>query len=101
MNKVTVTLIDVEGRVFEAQGLTIVREGWMKYYPFLKPSESLIPMLSRGESVKIEDVNIKVTWSKPSTKITKDSLLRWMESVEIGTESTRARIIETLYRRGI
>ncbi len=100
MNKVTVTLIDVEGRVFEAQGLTIVREGWMKYYPFLKPSESLIPMLSRGESVKIEDVNIRVTWSKPSTKITKDSLLRWMESVEIGTESTRARIIETLYRRG-
>jgi len=100
VNRVKVTLADVRGRVFEAQGLAIVREGWMKYYPFLRPVESLIPMLSQGESVMVEDVSIRVAWSKPSTKITKDSLLKWMESVEIGTESTRARIIETLYRRG-
>ena len=99
IGRVKVALVDRDGRGFEASGLTVVKEGWMKYYPFLKPTENVIPRISE-KSVEIESVTIRVTWSKPSTRITRDSLLKWMENVEIGTESTRARIIETLYRRG-
>ncbi len=99
VSRVKVILVDADGRNFEASGLSIVKEGWMTYYPFLKPQENVIPKLT-DKTVEIEDVKVRITWSKPSIRITKDSLLKWMESVEIGTESTRARIIETLYKRG-
>ena len=100
IERVRVILRDVDGRVYESRGLRVTREGWMRYYPFSKPEEVVVPKLTKGERVDVEGVVTKVTWSKPSTRITKDSLLEWMERVEIGTEATRARIIETLYKRG-
>jgi len=95
-----IVLRDGRGRLYEARGLRVIEEGWLKYYTFLKPEESSIPRLSRGEAVDVEGVTVRITWSKPSTVISKISLLEWMERVGIGTESTRARIIETLYKRG-
>ncbi|MEM1773520.1 MAG: DNA topoisomerase I [Acidilobaceae archaeon] len=92
-------LRDSTGRVYEAYGVRVISEGWLRYYPFLKPRELILPELSRGDTVVIDNVKLIVAWSKPPIGISKISLLKWMESVEIGTESTRARIIETLFKR--
>ncbi len=86
--------------VFQASGQEIVVEGWFKYYPFLAPNESFLPRFIRGEKVPVHNASLRKSYTKPPEKITRIKLLKWMENVGIGTEATRARIIETLFRRG-
>ncbi|MCI4461844.1 MAG: DNA topoisomerase I [Thermogladius sp.] len=88
------------GELFASEGQYLVKKGWLAYYPFYAPAEKRLPHFTRGEAVVLVDVVLKKTTVKPPQRPSKMSILRWMESVEIGTESTRARIIETLFERG-
>jgi len=45
-------------------------------------------------------VKIAIAYTRPEPPYNKATLLKWMESQGIGTEATRAEIIETLYKRG-
>ena len=76
-------------------------KGWLKYYPFLNIDyvEDL-PLIGRGQKLPIVKARIATTYSRYGKFYDKSSLLKWMESVNIGTESTRARIIENLFSRG-
>ncbi len=85
---------------FVLSGQKIVREGWYKYYPFHVPEEKYVPRLGIGEKIRLVKVRIKKTYTRPPEKLSKIKLLRWMENVNIGTEATRARIIEVLFTRG-
>ncbi|MFN3267914.1 MAG: DNA topoisomerase, partial [Zestosphaera sp.] len=78
----------------------LVREGWFRIYNYRKISTPKKFSLRLGEEVPILDVRVVKTFSKPPAAYTKSSLLEWMEKSEIGTEATRAEIIETLFRRG-
>jgi len=86
--------------VFQANGRVVVDEGWFRYYPFLKPDEKYLPRFNIGEKVSVIDAKVRKSYTKPPEKITKIKLLKWMEREGIGTESTRARIIELLFKRG-
>jgi DNA topoisomerase-1 len=96
------TLTDIRGlHKFQATGTTIVKPGWLEIYVFSKPEEKQIPPLAVGELVDVKDVSMKTVWPKPSSApIRKINLVKWMEKVGIGTEATRARIVDTLYKRG-
>ncbi|MCE4604174.1 MAG: DNA topoisomerase I [Aeropyrum sp.] len=96
----TARLVDLVGRPWRAEGVSISRPGWLRYYPYSKPRESYLPEVKPGEVLRVTGVRVSVEWPKPSSRLDRTSILRWMESVNIGTEGTRARIIETLYRRG-
>jgi DNA topoisomerase-1 len=85
---------------FTTTGLSIEYPGWLAYYPFHTPSTREIPRLNRGESLEILNVSIRETFTKPPPRLRKIDILKWMESVGIGTESTRAIIIEKLFDRG-
>ncbi len=91
---------DERGRLYESHGVTVLKEGWFKYYPFLKPGGEPLPDIVEGSVVRVLEVSVNVSWSTPGVRLSKDSLLKWMEEAEIGTEATRARIIEVLYKRG-
>lgn len=100
IERLTAMFTDFKGRRYIAKGIRVIREGWWKYYPFLKPRESLLPQLTPHERVGIVKVGYSTKWVSKQPKLSKTSLLKWMESQGIGTEATRARIIEILYRRG-
>ncbi|QOR95175.1 DNA topoisomerase I [Thermosphaera chiliense] len=85
--------------VFQATGQGIGNLGWYKYYPFHKPSVKALPRFREGEKVRIVEVSVKTAYTRPPQRISKIGMLRWMESVEIGTEATRATIIEKLFER--
>ncbi len=85
--------------VFQATGQGIGDLGWYKYYPFHKPGVKALPRFKEGEKVKVVDVTVKTSYTRPPQRISKIGMLRWMESVEIGTEATRAAIIEKLFER--
>lgn len=84
---------------FRKIGLAIINKGWFKYYPYLEPGERDIPLFSVGEKVAVSRGRVVVNYTKPVNSLRKIDILNWMESVGIGTESTRARIIETLFKR--
>ncbi|MEM1603854.1 MAG: DNA topoisomerase I [Zestosphaera sp.] len=78
----------------------LVRENWLRIYNYKKVSTTKKFFLRLGEEVPILDVRVVKTFSKPPATYTKSSLLEWMEKSGIGTEATRAEIIETLFKRG-
>ncbi len=84
---------------FQASGQKIIIYGWLKYYPFSKPEEKFLPDFTVGEKVNVVKTSVRRTYTKPPEKLSRIKILRWMEHVGIGTEATRARIIEVLFER--
>jgi Topoisomerase IA len=74
----------------------LLRGGWLKIYEYGEVGTLKKFSLRLGEEVPILDVRVVKTFSKPSDAYTKSSLLKWMERSGIGTEATRAEIIEHL-----
>ena len=93
-------LIDKFGRKYSAKGVTVIEEGWYHYYPYLRPKEEELPLLGTGENVRVTKASYRTNWSRNVPDLSRTALLKWMESVNIGTEATRARIIEVLFSRG-
>ena len=56
--------------------------------------------MGEGELVTVETVNLYEKWTQPPHRYNQSSLLELMEKIEIGTKSTRADVISTLYERG-
>jgi DNA topoisomerase-1 len=100
INTVSAVLTDVKARRWEARGLNVAERGWLKYYPFHRFNETQLPTLNRGDRPLVRSVAVKVSWSGPGLRLSRLSLLEWMEANDLGTKGTRARIIETLYKRG-
>lgn len=88
------------GLSFTLTGRRIVSYEWLRVYRFRKVSNVEAPSLRVGEEVKILSVKLVKIYTQRPPPYTKASILKWMESVGIGTEATRAEIIETLVRRG-
>ncbi len=86
--------------MFHGNGRKIVSRGWFKYYIYSAVEEKYLPKFREGEEVLVVDTKIKRTYTKPPEKISKIKILKWMEKEGIGTEATRARIIEILFKRG-
>ncbi|MEL9997474.1 MAG: DNA topoisomerase I [Sulfolobales archaeon] len=85
---------------FSLSGSEVINTGWLRYYPFYRLLTRRIPSLRVGDVVEVIDVRVTNIYSKRPQRYTKASILKWMESVGIGTEATRAEIIETLFKRG-
>lgn len=91
---------DYEGRGYASRGVKVLEEGWWRYYVYHKPREVYLPGLAVGERVRVSGVSYATLWASKRPNLSKTSLLKWMEAQGIGTEATRARIIEILYQRG-
>ncbi len=85
---------------FKVRGKVVKSRGWLDVYPFTDIKESSLPPLSPGDRLRLKSARIRLQLSRAPKRYTKASLLRWMESVGVGTEATRAEIIETIVRRG-
>ncbi|RLE50716.1 MAG: DNA topoisomerase I [Candidatus Methanomethylicota archaeon] len=85
---------------FVVVGSTIVNEGWLRFYPYSSVMVGELPSVKEGGVVHIEKLIIheKLTQAKP--RFNPSSLLKFMERNNLGTKSTRAEIIDTLYQRG-
>lgn len=100
INQTLIKFKGPENLYFRLSGYKILHKGWLKYYPFIELKEEEVPLLNVNDVVKITQVRVLTTYSKPPQRFSKATLLKWMESVGIGTEATRAQIIETLFNRG-
>ncbi|MEW6070020.1 MAG: DNA topoisomerase I, partial [Candidatus Thermoplasmatota archaeon] len=99
LSEITNVKIDIGGEKFIAHGYKILEEGWREYYPYLKVKEILIPQLKSGEIVRLLKLELKESKTKPPQHYSQGSLIQLMESLGLGTKSTRHEIIQKLYAR--
>ena len=77
----------------------IISKGWLEFYPYTnEKSEEMI--FREGEDVKISKVGIEEKETSPPARYTPASILQLMEKENIGTKTTRAIVLDTLYKRG-
>ncbi|MEN3036032.1 MAG: DNA topoisomerase I [Candidatus Methanosuratincola petrocarbonis] len=90
-----------QGDVFTIEAEAVSDPGWMKHYaPYVKISSSRLPEAKEGEAARAENVWVEERFTDPPPRFNQSSLIKFMERNGLGTKSTRAEIIGTLYRRG-
>ncbi|MEM4657258.1 MAG: DNA topoisomerase I [Candidatus Methanosuratincola sp.] len=90
-----------QGDVFTIKGEAVSDPGWMEHYvPYVKISSSRLPEACEGDAARAENVRVEERFTDPPPRFNQSSLIKFMERNGLGTKSTRAEIISTLYRRG-
>mgnify|MGYP006284664793 CR=1 FL=1 len=98
----TTVITDVSGYMFQTKGKIINEPGWKVLYPDKQLKDDSLPELKKGEIFPVIDIIIENKKTKPPKHFTENTLLGKLEKYNIGTEATRAGMIEKLiYRKYI
>ncbi|MBN2335345.1 DNA topoisomerase I [Candidatus Bathyarchaeota archaeon] len=93
--------VDVNGYLFYMKGSRTVERGWIDVYaPYHEDKELILPELHVGMTLPVSKLSTRRSYTNPPPRYNASSLLRQMETKEIGTKATRTNIIETLHKRG-
>ena len=83
------------------RGLQIIKSGWTEYYqPYFKANEKALPDIEEGDSIRIDTVEFEEKYTQPPARFNPSSLLKLLERENLGTKSTRARIVDSVKSRG-
>jgi DNA topoisomerase-1 len=83
------------------RGLQILKEGWTKYYgPYFKTKEKALPDIKEGDSISLSSVDSEEKHTLPPARYNPASLLKLLERENLGTKSTRSRIVDSVKSRG-
>jgi DNA topoisomerase-1 len=91
---IIVSILDLK---FYTKGVIIKEKNWINVYK-ADIKEQELPTIN-GE-VEIKEIRIEQKMTQPPKRYSEASLLKELEKKSLGTKSTRASIIETLYERG-
>lgn len=84
---------------FEAKGSVIKFDGYLKVYSNKKKDE-ILPEISEGDAVKLLEAREEAKEMSAPPRYNESSLVRELESFNIGRPSTYASIISTIQTRG-
>ncbi|MEM3369308.1 MAG: DNA topoisomerase I [Candidatus Micrarchaeia archaeon] len=85
--------------IYRTKLTEITKRGWYEFYPYVNEKEEKNPF-KNNEEVNITKTNIKEKETTPPQRYTPASILQLMEKENIGTKTTRAIVLDTLYKRG-
>lgn len=92
--------IDVNGETFKASGIRTIKPGWMDYYgKYAKMKDENLPTLEEGELLHVISIDMLEKETQPPARFNEASLIKLLEKENLGTKSTRADAIKTLYNR--
>ncbi|WP_135667110.1 DNA topoisomerase I [Halorhabdus rudnickae] len=91
---------EASGRSLKANGKRLLEEGYHAVYPYSSAGETVVPEVSEGEELSIEDVELEAKQTQPPRRYGQSRLIQHMEEMGIGTKATRHNIVEKLYDRG-
>ncbi len=101
LEKTTVTItISTSKLSFEAKGEVIVFDGFLKVYGGGKKDPDILPPLSSGDALQLQEAGARQTFARPPARFTEGSLVKKLEELGIGRPSTYATIINTVQVRG-
>jgi DNA topoisomerase-1 len=92
--------LDVNGQRFYLRGRNILEKGWLKYYaPYIYWDEVVLPTLSKGQELVPKELCFEENETQPPPRYNPASIVKVMEEKNLGTKSTRAPTLQTLYER--
>ena len=95
----TKVTIDVAGEPFTVSGSVLVDAGFRAAYPYGLKKDDQLPALAEGDVVSVSDMELLAKQTEPPARYSQGKLIQEMEKRGLGTKSTRASIIDTLYER--
>ncbi len=85
---------------YSAQGVHTVEAGWQDFYaPYSKTEEVALPELVQGQAVRVDKLEKVQKDTQPPKRYTPASIIKALETKELGTKATRANIVQTLFDR--
>ncbi|MBI2446058.1 topoisomerase DNA-binding C4 zinc finger domain-containing protein [Candidatus Micrarchaeota archaeon] len=85
---------------YAAQGARTVEPGWHAFYaPYTKVEEVTLPPLEEGHAVHADKLEKIQKETQPPKRYTAASIIKALESKNLGTKATRASIVQTLFDR--
>ena len=118
----TVVAVKYKGETFTARGKVVKQIGWREFYNAPKAkaddeTETLLPQMQTGDDVQYKSSALKKGTTTPPKRFTSSTLVQGMKDIHkyvknpdakkqlkhvygIGTEATRAAIIDDLIKRG-
>ncbi|SEH12171.1 DNA topoisomerase-1 [Natronorubrum sediminis] len=91
---------EVDDYRMKSNGKRLVEAGYHDVYPYFNTSENFVPDVDEGEELALADVDLEEKETQPPRRYGQSRLIETMESLGIGTKSTRHDILEKLYDRG-
>ena len=92
--------INCNNEIFLLNGIKTTYQGWHRYYGnLLMLKEQELPLLKEGQEVKNPKFDLLEKETQPPRRYTPASLVKELDAHGLGTKSTRAVIIDTLYDR--
>jgi DNA topoisomerase-1 len=97
----TITLtIDLGGELFIAKGNRTKERNWFELYePYIKLKDEEWPPFAPRENLNIKKLDLLQKETQPPKRYTQASLVTELEKRGLGTKSTRAEIVDSLYQR--
>jgi len=95
----TKVALDVSGEPFSAAGSVLVKAGYKAIYPYGQKKDDLLPSLVEGDACDVTKMGFAAKQTEPPARYSQAKLIQEMERLGLGTKSTRASIIDTLYQR--
>lgn len=100
INELMKAEIDVNGENFIARGSVTKVSGWYTFYgAYAKEKDEELPVMDQGTEIKNPRIEQLEDQTKPPKRYTPASIIKELEKKNLGTKSTRATIIDTLYQR--
>lgn len=83
------------------RGLQVLESGWTQYYePYFRINERALPTIKEGNTVIIDAVAFEERYTQQPARFNPSSLLKLLERENLGTKSTRSRIVDSVKSRG-
>jgi len=93
-------ILAIGGNKFIAVGRRTIKPGWTEIYsPYLAFEEQILPELKVGQTVKVIKIDLLAKETQPPPRYSQGSIIKELEKRNLGTKSTRAEILQTLYDR--
>ena len=84
---------------YKTAAKSLIKQGWLQAYKYTNMKFTEIPSFREGQEVKIDKFEILKKQTAPPLKYTPASVIQVLEEQDVGTKTTRALILDTLYKR--
>lgn len=93
-------VIDVNKEPFHASGTRTVEPHWHHLYaPYVRLEELELPDMKEKDTLHVKKITQHDRETSPPNRYNPSSIIRELEKRNLGTKSTRAEIVDTLFRR--
>lgn len=93
--------LDLNGELFFLRGTKTIEAGWTALYgKYAARDEIVLPDLKPGDIIAVTARDVHEKETQPPARYSQGSVLKAMEQAGLGTQATRAGILQILYNRG-